>query len=286
MNARLVSIGVCLLAMLAPQAAGASTPVRLPAQCLSRSTEPAIAACLRPTFTQAAAQGRVAGTLDALERAVRRGRLDDCHALAHELAHVVVTRVREVQRALALGGTQCSDGYQHGVVEAVSADAGPRTCARRRTAELRDACDHALGHRYLMRTGHDVHRALRLCREHLHDHAIERCFDGVLMENSMQFVRLGAALYGLHAPHACDGLRLHGDAALHLLRRDRRGRHVRLPPPARPGEASLRARQERVRAASVPTRCPRGTRARRRSRLSTSTTPTTASVSSASQYHG
>lgn len=210
MNARLVSIGVCLLAMLAPQAAGASTPVRLPAQCLSRSTEPAIAACLRPTFTQAAAQGRVAGTLDALERAVRRGRLDDCHALAHELAHVVVTRVREVQRALALGGTQCSDGYQHGVVEAASADAGPRTCARRRTAELRDACDHALGHRYLMRTGHDVHRALRLCREHLHDHAIERCFDGVLMENSMQFVRLGAALYGLHAPHACDGLRLQG----------------------------------------------------------------------------
>ena len=210
MNARLVGIGVCLLAMLAPQVAGASTPVRLPAQCLSRSTEPAIAACLRPTFRQAAAQGRVAGTLDALERAVRRGRLDDCHALAHELAHVVVTRVREVQRALALGGTQCSDGYQHGVVEAASADAGPRTCARRRTAELRDACDHALGHRYLIRAGHDVHRALRLCREHLHDHAIERCFDGVLMENSMQFVRLGAALYGLHAPRACDGLRLHG----------------------------------------------------------------------------
>ena len=26
----------------------------------------------------------------------------------------------------------------------------------------------------------------------------------------MQFVRLGAALYGLHAPRACDGLRLRG----------------------------------------------------------------------------
>jgi hypothetical protein len=166
-SALVLGLGLCLLVVLAPQAspARARRPVRLPARCLRRSTEPAVAACLRPTFRQAAATGRVRSTLEALEAAVQGGRLDDCHALAHELAHVVVARMRSVKGALALGGTQCSDGYQHGVVEAAAGlGAGPRTCAQRPDAELRDACFHALGHRYMYESGHDVARALGLCR--------------------------------------------------------------------------------------------------------------------------
>jgi hypothetical protein len=212
MSARVLVIGGCCIALLAvPNPAFAARPVRLPSQCLRRSTEPAVAACLQPTFHRAAATGRVAATLDALEQAVRRGRLDDCHALAHELAHVVVARVRSVDRALGLGGSQCSDGYQHGVVEAATGvGAGPATCARRRSEELRDACHHALGHRYLIETRYDVRAALERCRARLRGQSAERCSDGVLMQNSMQFMRLGTALYTLHAPHACDGLHLSG----------------------------------------------------------------------------
>ena len=155
--------------------------------------------------------GRVGATLDALEQAVHRGRLDDCHALAHELAHVVVARVRRVDRALALAGSQCSDGYQHGVIEAAAGvGVGPATCARRRSEDLRDACQHALGHRYLIETRYDVRAALGRCRARLRGQPAERCSDGVMMENSMQFVRLGTGLYTLHAPHACDGLHLRG----------------------------------------------------------------------------
>jgi hypothetical protein len=209
---RALATGGCVLVLLAaPGTAGAAQPVHLPSDCLRRSTEPAVAKCLRPTFERAAATDRVAATLDALEGAVRRGRLDDCHALAHELAHVVATRVRRVDRALALGGSQCSNGYQHGVVAAAAGvGAGPGTCARRGSEELRDACHHALGHRYLIETGYDVRAALARCRERLRGGPAERCTDGVMMENSMQFMRLGAALYALHAPHACDGLRLSG----------------------------------------------------------------------------
>jgi hypothetical protein len=208
---RTLGIGVCALAVLAlPATARAARPVRLPTQCLRRSTEPEVAKCLRPTFRRAAATRRVGATLDALEQAVRSGRLDDCHALAHELAHVVVARVRGVDRALALGGSQCSDGYQHGVVEAAGVRADPALCARRRSEDLRDACHHALGHRYLIEASYDVPAALARCRERLRGQAAERCTDGVMMENSMQFMRLGASLYTLHAPHACDGLRLEG----------------------------------------------------------------------------
>jgi hypothetical protein len=212
MSTRLLGIGVCAVAVLAvPAPTMAARPMRLPSQCLRRSTEPAVAACLRPTFRRAAATGRVGATLDALEQAVERGRLDDCHALAHELAHVVVARVRRVDRALALGGSQCSDGYQHGVIEAaVRLAAGPGTCARRPSADLRDACHHALGHRYLIETRYDVRAALARCRTALRGTAAERCSDGVMMENSMQYMRLGTGLYALHAPHACDGLDLHG----------------------------------------------------------------------------
>jgi hypothetical protein len=209
---RALGIGICALAVLAgPGTARPAQRVRLPSDCLRRSTEPGVAKCLRPTFQSAAATGRVGATLDALDEAVQRGRLDDCHALAHELAHVVVARVRRVDRALALGGSQCSDGYQHGVVEAAAGvGAGPSTCARRRSEELRDACHHALGHRYLIATRYDVRAALARCRERLRGEPAERCTDGVMMQNSMQFMRLGAALYALHAPHACDGLHLHG----------------------------------------------------------------------------
>jgi len=208
---RTVGISVCALAVLAlPATARPARPVRLPTQCLRRSTEPEVAKCLRPTFRRAAATRRVAATLDALEQAVGSGRLDDCHALAHELAYVVVARVPGVTRALGLGGGQCSDGYQHGVVEAAGVRADPALCARRRSEDLRDACHHALGHRYLIETGYDVLAALVRCRQRLRGQAAERCTDGVMMENSMQFMRLGASLYTLHAPHACDGLRLDG----------------------------------------------------------------------------
>jgi hypothetical protein len=208
---RVVGVGVCALAVLAlPATARATRPVRLPAECLRLSTEPAVAKCLRPTFRRAAATGRVAAALDALEQEVSRGRLDDCHALAHELAHVVVARIRRVDRALSLGGSQCSDGYQHGVIEAAVRGASPRTCATRESEELRDACHHALGHRYLIDARYDVRAALARCRAQLDGGPAERCDDGVMMENSMQFMRLGAALYALHAPHACDGLRLDG----------------------------------------------------------------------------
>jgi hypothetical protein len=212
MSIRALVFSLCALTVLAvPGTAQARQPVRLPADCLRLSTEPAVAKCLRPTFQQAVAAGRVGVALDALEQAVRRGRLDDCHALAHELAHVVVARVRRVDRALALGGSQCSDGYQHGVVEAAAGvGAGPATCARRRSDDLRDACHHALGHRYLIETRYDVRAALARCRARLRGGPAERCADGVMMENSMQFMRLGAALYVLHAPHACDGLHLDG----------------------------------------------------------------------------
>src|SRR5215216_5727752 len=130
---RTVAIGVCALAVLAlPATVRAARPVRLPTQCLRLQTEPAVAACLRPTFHRAAATGRVGATLDALEEAVRRG--------THDVAHAVVARVRRVDRALGLGGTQCSDGYQHGVMEAAAGvGGGPSTCARRRSEELRDA---------------------------------------------------------------------------------------------------------------------------------------------------
>jgi hypothetical protein len=207
---RTVGIGVCALAVLAlPATVRAARPVRLPTQCLRLQTEPAVAACLRPTFRRAAATGRVGATLDALEEAVRRGRLDDCHALAHDLAHAVVARVHRVDRALGLGGTQCSDGYQHGVMEAAAGvGGGPSTCARRRSEELRDACHHALGHRYLIQALYDVRAALARCAARLRGQPAERCADGVMMENSMQFMRLGTALYTLHAPHACDGLHL------------------------------------------------------------------------------
>jgi hypothetical protein len=209
---RALGVGVCALAVVVtPGQARTTRPVLLPSQCLRRATDPAVAACLRPTFQRAAAMGRVHATLHALEREVRRGRLDDCHALAHELAHVVVARVRRVDRALAQGGSQCSDGYQHGVVEAAAGvGAGPGTCARRRSAGLRDACHHALGHRYLIETRYDVRAALTRCHVRLRGVPAERCADGVMMENSMQYMRLGTALYALHAPHACDGLHLHG----------------------------------------------------------------------------
>ena len=212
MSKRALSIGVCALAVLALSGpTRAARPVILPSHCLHRHTEPAVATCLRPTFRRAAATGRVEAALDALEQAVRRGRLDDCHALAHELAHVVVARVHRVDRALALGGTQCSDGYQHGIVEAAAGvGAGPRTCARRGSEDLRDACHHALGHRYLIEKRYDVRGALARCRSRLHGRAAELCFGGVMMENSMQFMRLGSALYTLHAPYACDGLHLSG----------------------------------------------------------------------------
>jgi len=215
MSARVLGIGVCLLVVLAPPSATArpTRAGRLPGACFRRATEPAVAACLRPTFRRAAAAGRVAETLDELEAAVRRGDLDDCHALAHELGHLVVARVRNVARALGAGGTQCSDGYQHGVVEAAAGlAAGPKTCARRRSEELRDACFHALGHRYMYEAQHDAARALQLCRSRLGPFGgAARCEDGVLMENSMQYMRLGGSLYGLHAPHACDGLHLSGE---------------------------------------------------------------------------
>ena len=211
MSIRAVGVGVCALAVLVvPGTSRAARPVRLPTQCLRRATEPEVAKCLRPTFRQAAAARRVGATLDALEQAVRSGRLDDCHALAHELAHVVVARVGRVDRALALGGSQCSDGYQHGVVEAAGVRANPALCARRRSEDLRDACHHALGHRYLIEASYDVPAALVRCRARLRGQPAERCADGVMMENSMQFMRLGASLYTLHAPHACDGLHLHG----------------------------------------------------------------------------
>jgi hypothetical protein len=207
-----LGVGLCMvLVLVPPSAARARRAGRLPASCFRRATKPAVAACLRPTFRRAAATGQVRSTLEELEAAVRSGRLDDCHALAHELAHVVVVRVRSVDRALGLGGTQCSDGYQHGVVEAAAGvGATPRTCGRRPTEELRDACFHALGHRYMYEAAHDVSRALALCRARVRRRGVERCADGVLMENSMQFMRLGGSLYRLHAPHACDGLRLQG----------------------------------------------------------------------------
>jgi hypothetical protein len=205
-----LGLGLCTLLVLAPpSAARARRAGRLPGTCFRRATEPAVAACLRPSFRRVAATGQVRSTLDELDAAVRRGQLDDCHALAHELAHVVVARVKSVDRALGLGGTQCSDGYQHGVVEAAAGlGATPRTCARRPSEELRDACFHALGHRYMYEAAHDVSRALGLCRSRIRRGGVDRCADGVLMENSMQFMRLGGSLYALHAPHACDGLRL------------------------------------------------------------------------------
>lgn len=142
--------------------------------------------------------------------------------LAHAFGHVAFSELGDLDQTLAAGGAQCIRGYQHGVVEAAVGGAGQRagaihrrnaqTCAGQLDFDLLDACVHGLGHAYMYVTGHDVTRSLKRCSGRLPD-ALQasRCRDGVMMENSMKYLELGARGFRSKAPAACDGLRIGRD---------------------------------------------------------------------------
>lgn len=120
-----------------------------------------------------------------------------CHQLAH-----VVGRAAGEQRALADafadgpadGGSLCSGGYFHGVVESAMARLGAdpiRDRAREVCAPLRDTapraplhyyCAHGTGHGFMALYASDVHAALAGC-DLLEPWEAGHCAGGVFMEN-------------------------------------------------------------------------------------------------------
>jgi hypothetical protein len=175
--------------------------------------------CLNGYVHRQAASGRVNPTLDELQRLFVNGDIDDCHILAHAFGHIAFTAIGRFDRALAAGGNQCTNGYQHGVVEAAISGAGTkvgqikfgtvRTCFERPDADAVDACMHGLGHGYMYETNDNVERSLARCHAEIGDSGYaQRCADGVLMENSMQFMLRGENRFRKAVPRACSKLRL------------------------------------------------------------------------------
>lgn len=141
-----------------------------------------------------------------------------CHQLTH-----VIGRATGEQRSLADafadgpadGGTLCSGGYFHGVVESAMARIGPDAIGSRAgdvCAPLRETashaplhyyCAHGMGHGLMGLHGSDIHAALAGC-DLLDPWEAGHCSGGVFMENltavhnvqrPSRFVRPGDPLY-------------------------------------------------------------------------------------------
>ena len=154
--------------------------------------------CLRREFAAAARRGDVAPTLAALEVHARKGDIDDCHLLAHRLAHAVYSVVGDVRRTFLLGGPQCRMGYLHGAVEASGSTpvaGSPGThgvplppCDGFAVGAQRSACAHGFGHALMLGTRHDIRASVAGCaRAAARGLDREACELGVMMQNSLRY---------------------------------------------------------------------------------------------------
>ncbi|MBD0329147.1 MAG: hypothetical protein ICV64_03485 [Thermoleophilia bacterium] len=158
-------------------------------------------ACFDEVFARQAARGNVAPTVAALERLVRDGRLDDCHLLAHSLAHAAVAAMG-VDRAFLLADDGCRMGYVHGAAERADPRAEARAappgavagerCSRFVKRDLAASCSHGYGHALLRASPGDLQASADGCRaaERYGIHVIP-CEAGVMMQHSLDRSRLG-----------------------------------------------------------------------------------------------
>ncbi len=117
--------------------------------------------------------------------------LKNCHAVAHELGHAGYNKYKDFATALKYQDTTCSDGYLHGVIEerlAKSIDflADIKTICKgyaNLNSFAAGRCYHGLGHGLMFYTGNDLPKSTEICRTTFQEPALNRCYEGVFMEN-------------------------------------------------------------------------------------------------------
>ncbi len=224
-NLAIVGLAGILLAAGAYLLSRSTSGFVIPAECLQAQSLSDHVECLKPAMQTATNNGNIKTALSSLSDAFLAGKLDDCHALAHELGHVAFARTTNVTVALSAGNALCTNGYYHGVVEAGVRNI-PGTvdvklvfqqfCGSfpHNTPEY-DSCVHGLGHGFLLQGSQSLSNALTSCAQLPGDAERDRCEGGVFMQNAMRSVYMEDKAYEQAAPKGCDGLNLSATQAQH-----------------------------------------------------------------------
>ena len=203
--------------------AGAPAPAQSPddarvKQCASQHpVGVARAHCLAPWLEDIVARQGAGTAMQAAERLVRSGVMNDCHVMAHTVGHASWRKTRELRAAFGACSTNCIQGCWHGVVEASMMGPARQRIETKQTLAFCDAlgqrtlerrqCLHGIGHGIMHQQRNDLQAAVAQCEAlGAHDERFQ-CLGGLWMQWAHFPAHEGAESFRNKAPELCAEVR-------------------------------------------------------------------------------
>lgn len=115
-----------------------------------------------------------------------------CHSQAHDVGKVTYSRIKDINKSLAVCGNRCTNACMHGVVtEAFGSKSieeiislSKTFCESEQMNKLhkKGNCMHGLGHAFMIVSGHDIRKSIDACDTFTDKSFSYYCATGVFME--------------------------------------------------------------------------------------------------------
>lgn len=176
--------------------------------------------CLAPWLEEIVARQGAGTAMQAAERLVKSGVMNDCHVMAHTVGHASWRKTRDLPSAFRACSTNCIQGCWHGVVEASmmqgiegkSGALAPKQALAfcdalgKGTLERRQ-CLHGLGHGIMHQRRTDLKAAVAECEALGPRYETDQCLGGMWMQWTHFAVSEGARGFQKQAPELCASVR-------------------------------------------------------------------------------